>query len=549
MPFDKRDAKDLIGFRHPEWREHQRLWRFLADSLEGGERYKYADYAIDPTFYDRLRVNAQPWYEVNIDPLTSEPINIFYMRIVNRNLVPHLSETGSDGRAVYAQRLHRTPVPQMVERAIDCHLAKVYAREVTREGPPLLQQWWEDVDGRGTPVDRWLRETVAPLFLVLGQLDVLFDHPLPPDRAYVISRADQAAYGLDRCVASIVLPENVIWWRLDRRGGYEEVLIHERTEGGPLYQHWTAEQCVTYDRDGEIVASRKHPFGRVPIVRVFDRRLTRCAHVGRSRYALLASLQKAVYNSTSELILSDVLQSHAQLMLPEEYCADEKHMVGPDRALPMKKLIGASGFVSGYQAPQYLDPPKGAQQELRQHIIDFKDDADRHAALQKPAGQTQGATVAQSGISKVMDSQDGNMMLTDLANSLRAAEERLAEFALIVLNDGAVRPALLDQIAINYPGQFDLFTLSDLAQVGDDLQRFIAGAGALPETESEIVKRMITNALPGLPNDRLEELHEEAAEAVRQAVAEPEPEPESRPLPIDPTDLNPALSLEGAAAG
>ena len=34
--------------RHPEWRENQRRWRWLLDSLEGGERYRQAVYGFDP---------------------------------------------------------------------------------------------------------------------------------------------------------------------------------------------------------------------------------------------------------------------------------------------------------------------------------------------------------------------------------------------------------------------------------------------------------------------------------------------------------------------
>src|SRR3954447_5450604 len=40
-------ALELIGRRHPEWREHQLRWRWLLDSLEGGERYRQAVYGHD----------------------------------------------------------------------------------------------------------------------------------------------------------------------------------------------------------------------------------------------------------------------------------------------------------------------------------------------------------------------------------------------------------------------------------------------------------------------------------------------------------------------
>ena len=47
MPSYRRSALDLIRRRHPEWREHQLRWRWLLDSLEGGERYRQAVYGFD----------------------------------------------------------------------------------------------------------------------------------------------------------------------------------------------------------------------------------------------------------------------------------------------------------------------------------------------------------------------------------------------------------------------------------------------------------------------------------------------------------------------
>ena len=41
------DSLDLIQRRHPEWREHQLRWRWMLDSLEGGERYRQAVYGFD----------------------------------------------------------------------------------------------------------------------------------------------------------------------------------------------------------------------------------------------------------------------------------------------------------------------------------------------------------------------------------------------------------------------------------------------------------------------------------------------------------------------
>ena len=77
----------------------------------------------------------------------------------------------------YELRRSRTPVPEFVAEAVEIHLAKVYDQEVVRDGPADLIAWWKDVDGCGTPIDDYMRETIAPLLLVLGCIDVCLDHP------------------------------------------------------------------------------------------------------------------------------------------------------------------------------------------------------------------------------------------------------------------------------------------------------------------------------------------------------------------------------------
>ena len=131
----------------------------------------------------------------------------------------------------YELRRARTPVPTFVAESVETHLSRIYAREVKRVGPPRLMGWWADVDGCGTTVDQWMSETVAPLLLVLGQLDLYMDHPPAPDGEPIETKADLQRLGLDRCVASYILPENMLWWRLDPSGQrYLECLVLEHHE-------------------------------------------------------------------------------------------------------------------------------------------------------------------------------------------------------------------------------------------------------------------------------------------------------------------------------
>src|SRR5206468_8150280 len=123
-------------------------------------------------------------------------------------------------------------------------------------------------DGCGTSIDQWMAETVAPLLLALGQLDLGFDHPAAPEGESVETRADAERLGLGRCVASYILPENLLWWRLDPTGHrYAECLVREyaEVEGGveARYRHWTASESTLHDADGTALTVTPHAFGRV----------------------------------------------------------------------------------------------------------------------------------------------------------------------------------------------------------------------------------------------------------------------------------------------
>lgn len=503
------DAIKLIARRHREWTEFQRHWRFLADSMEGGHRYKMADYTqrcdVPQTFVPAIGGNSLVSQNIanGFDVLTSIPNTVAFGRITDRNLVPHLSETDPSGQDIYALRLARTPIPKKLEMVVRRHLARIYAREVRRDGPQSLMDWWEDVDGTGTPIDKWMRKTVAPMLCVLGQLDICFDHPCIPE-ATIDNRADAKAAGLDRCVASYILPENVLWWRLDHRRRYQEVLILERHGDEIYFRHWTAEGSVLYDDKGEVAAMdgkpqiNPHSFGCVPIFRVFDDRKPRCDNVGQSRYEVVADYQKCIYNALSEQILSDVQQADPLLQGPEDFLQGENSIkVGPDGVLPMKKRSNGDGY-DGWSCVEF---PPGQAAERAKHIEVYGDEINQNVALSKPAGASGAGPVAQSGVSKSFDDQTLNDYLAEVAATLEDAEAMAVEYVLIVLGDGSVKPADADSITITYPREFDLVSGDDLASNLTDMQGLAAGAGTMPETSKEYMKRKLRVDMPGLDDE------------------------------------------------
>jgi len=480
-------AAELIARRHPEWREHSLRWRWLLDSLEGGDRYRNATYG-----YDRRGLPVRNLVRHKREyPDPREPLSM-----------PALASSGGETPPPpttdddYELRRARTPVPTFVSEAVQTHLARIYAREVTRTGPEALAAWWDDVDGTGTTIDHWMSETIAPLLLTLGQIDLCMDHPPAPDGERVETRADLARLGLDRCHATYILPENLLWWRLDEAGTrYVECLVREFHEDGEgvatYYRHWNDEGSTLYDSDSNTVDSTEHGFGRVPIVRVFDARKPRCRNVGQSRYEGIAERQREYYNRDSELILSDTTQAHPLLQGPEDYVqADGTIPIGPSWLLPKKK--NTQGGATTYEGFDIVDFPKDGAESIRRNKADIRDDVDRDSALIRPTGRD-GAP--QSGLSKMFDHCDGNNRLAKIAKVLKRAEEAASALALLILGDGEATPS---EFAIHYPVDFDLFTAGDVADSTAEFQSLVARAGALPGIEGMMLSRLVRLCLPGL---------------------------------------------------
>ncbi len=502
------DGKSIVARRHVDWLENQVRWRWLMDSHEGGDRYRNAVYGPDRRGlpcrnlfrHKREYPDPQQFPQVYqgfagfVGPADRPGAKASAMARFPACSAPTRPPSAMDDD--YELRRARTPVPEFVAEAVEIHLAKVYDQEVARDGPADLLAWWKDVDGCGTPIDDYMRETIAPLLLVLGCIDVCLDHPQAPPGETVETRADELRLGLDKVVASYILPMNMVWWRTDSAGRYLECLVREYIDPADRMDHdkngnaidpdgpgdvgeawrrdyvrwrlWRSNESILYNFDGSEVLDRvPHNFGRVPIVRLIDLKKHRTRNVGKSRYEAIAEYQREFYNRDSELILSDTLQAHPFLSGPEDYCkADNTLSVGPGYLLP-KKRNPENGSYEGFD---YVSPPKDPAESLRRNKEDLIDLKDRRACLSKPAGVGSAGSVGQSGISKQLDAHTGHKLLSSIAKNLAKAERFLAEYALMVLRDKPVTPEERATIKVGYPSRFELHDAADLIDGTSKLQ-------------------------------------------------------------------------------
>lgn len=420
----------------------------------------------------------------------------------------------------YESRRARTPVPGLVGHAVETHLGRVYSREVSRgygdetgeddkpgagAGPGAkLREFWRDVDGTGLDIDSWMMEEVAPILMAAGQVDILFDRPPAPPGQEIETALEEESRGIDRALACVLLPANVLWWRLDPvTRQYEEVLIqewHEAPDGSEVarFRHWTPTDSTLYDDQGKAIGpSVAHGYGRPPVRRVLYRRNVGCRNVGVSPVEEVAEIMRAVYNAWSELILGDVLQAFPTLQGPPELMSADGVPVGPQFGIAMCRNP-TSGALEGIE---YVDPPKGSAESARENLRIALDRADRAAGLTKPAGTTTGGTVAQSGLSKSYDQKEGNARLGKTADKLAACERVIAQTALSVRLGRPLTTEESDSIHIGYSKEFDLWTANDLADLIADFQKMTTGAGELPGVDAALIKLYVREVMRGLADD------------------------------------------------
>lgn len=524
----KPPGAEIVKRKHPDWVRWEIVWRRLLDALESGQRYRDAEYGADREgrplralarhkreYPDPLRY---PNYQQGIGNNAGSAVGAANPYMMG----PFPGMLGADQYATmhdddFEYRRARTPVPDFLAEVIDTHLSKIYDQAIGRQGPPELVRWWSDVSGSGTPIDDWMRDDVAPLLMTLGCLDVVFDRPIVPPWVKVNTRYDEISLGLDACVASIILPVNMIDWNNDPAGHYEECLVREYwspslrdpdKEGDPplrdnaqgwaaefpgesrpqevRFRHWTGTTVTLYDAEGEIIEDeREHGYPCVPIIRLIDRKRHRTPMIGKPRFEAIAELQREYYNRDSESMLNDTLQSSPLLSGPQEFCKPEQSIqIGAGFVLP--KWKDTNGNHEGWE---FVSPPRDPADSLRENKRLIREEVDRAGGLTRPAGVTgtTGGTVSQSGFSKMFDAEAGSRKLGSESKSLSKAERQIAEFGLMCIRREAITPEDRAQIKITYPSRFQLKNAEAILGELNQLTNILA------------VETQITEGLPGGP--------------------------------------------------
>lgn len=548
--YNKAEAKKLISTRHPEYERSKVEAQWLLDTLSADLSYRDAQYGAD--VYGKPRRNL--WRLPQELPL----IDAAGSPILGPNGSPFSggptqAELINASEEMYQLRRDRTPVPQFMPMFVEKIMGKIYKRKIERTGPPALIAWTENVDGRRTSLDEFMRDTVAPLLCALGMIDVAFDHPAA-ERAGV----DPFGGPIDPggCVVRVILPEHMLWWIKDTTGFfYVECLVREYVYDKPSnkyleqFRHWTSEDWTLYRPDGEVISTGVHSYGISPVVRLFDKKSLRSDDVARSRFWGIADKSRVYYNEESELILNDTYHNCPILQgPPDDNSNDDGVPIG--RNLVLKMIPDRNGNLVGYQ---YITPSSEPNRFMMDRLASLQSQMEYEAGLTRSVGAVgvggQVGSVQQSGISKAFDQQEGGDHLASIARMLGTNDYAVLFMALDVLTEGSVTVSDINSISSNYPSRFNLLTFDEIAVINDTIQKFKVGpVGQVPEGDKQTLKLMYRELHPDLDGDTMRVIEKEIDLYVDRKADEWKNNAQPAPVAI-PGSARPASVLPPAGNG
>jgi hypothetical protein len=498
---------------HVEWRENRLLFKRLIDAYLGGSAYRDADYGPDAWGFPTR--NLMRHKRERPDPRTRGTAGLTDLATGDRVAIGGFSNDGREAALLtdplsasgvrgsrpdplaaagvddYETRRARTPVPQVVADIVGEHLDRIYSHAIRREQTSqALKDFLADVDGRGTDIDTFMTEEVAGPYLAAGVIDLQFDlPPVPEGQGRPATLAEQEARGLRSCRVIAIYPENVRWWRLRPDGRYAEVIVqewHEVDDGTDVkarYRYWDDRRSILYREDGTILGQQDHDYGEVPIRRVMFRRRSGTTNVGQSPYEGMAERQREIYNSESEVVLSNTLHAHPFLTMAEKYCrpgADVPATIG----FVVPTFVAEEG--NTVVPPKFVEPPMGPTESLMKAIAHHTAEAYRQAGLMPPSWAT-----SLTGIAREYDLMKLNTHLSRVSNALQRLEEAILDgWALVTQQPRG-------NAKIYYPGRFGAHDADKLIALLQGLGKVYETTGRLPESDKAFLKLLIREIEPG----------------------------------------------------
>lgn len=394
----------------------------------------------------------------------------------------------------YQRRLLNTPLDNHCQSVISVYISFLFREEPHRDfkmnQDPMIEEFLRDSDLDGRSLNSFMKD-VATWASVFGHCWIVVAKP----DVGAITRADEMALGA-RPYVNLVTPLAMLDWRFSRgatgRYGLDYIKYVEDINGDiRVIKEWTPELITTTTvdyRERKVLAEDIQPngLGMVPAVCAYNGR-SMIRGVGVSDIADIADAQRLIYNMTSEIHQSAVLDSHPSLVTTP----DTQIGTGAGSIIQVSESIdpGLKPYLLEYSGASI-----SSMLATIQHTI---------ASIDKMAniGAVRAVESRQvSGVAMETEFQLLNARLAEKADQMELAEESIwriwCQYQGYAYN-----------FEIDYPGSFNI---RDVSNEFEQLMK--AKAAGTDPIISEIVDRRLVELLgedPTMIPEMVEEMAEE----------------------------------------
>jgi hypothetical protein len=415
-------------------------------------------------------------------------------------LWPYRAEMSED----FLKRQKMARYHNYVETIIDLYCQQIFSQEPKRQTTNEdLTKWWEDVDGAGTSMTDYMRQSIS-LGLAAGHVGILMDSTT--DEAAGPAKADQKA----RPFLARYLATSITDWRMSaaeitgiklEEAVHAESIVDEAPEGDDArrYLLWDQEGWARFSPNGDLLDGGLPGLGVVPFEVVRPKPSILRPFMGRSLFSN-PNLIRALFNRMSEE--DEVLRNQAFSLLT--VCVGENGDVEAAKK-QIGTEVGTSRALVSQGKADYISPDMAVPEQIRMNIVQIIREIYRvaHMRFERDSLQTESAEAIR------LQFKELNEMLQGIASELQRVEQRLAFYYFCWSMPGDVKAAKAAyeaaKVTIEYP---DEFFLADLLL---DLQAWAHGIGMdLGDTMTKRLKKKAVRRIePELSTEDLKKIDQE----------------------------------------
>ena len=416
----------------------------------------------------------------------------------------------------FRRRLQIAHYPNYIQPLTDLKISFMMRKGLmVDDRPDPLEEWREDVDGRGTTWDEVLPGVVLRT-ATLGWSPVLIDMPPAPasidGTPAIMTRATADALGLRPTLVPL-FPANLTDYQLDEDGDFvwAKIRTDYRSQENPFddpkeitrYTIWYRDRYEQYEvvtaagsRAATATSQAPHSFGAVPIAIMQHKPMIDDPVKGIPMHGQESVEARRLFNLHSELDEQMRSQVFAVLVLAMGIDEAKRQVtIGTDNAVLLDPMATREHY--------FMSPPPTVAAAYETRIESSIQEIYRQARVEFT--RPQASRQATSGIARKFEFAQTDRALGIFAKQVARFEEHVDSLVGTVLG---VTPEKLEQQRITAPESFDVEDLqTDLQLAIDAITLLTVG----PTAETLLRTRVVDQLLPNLSQEDREQIDEELA--------------------------------------